>query len=85
MRAPSETLPPFVLLADPAAIDERARLLGGGVPMESISHPEQAVSIFAAKLPIIPISLAAKVQPGRADPANAAAVIDQHRERPSIL
>ncbi len=68
-------LPPFVLLADPAAIAERARLLGGDVPMESISHPEQAVSIFAAKLPIIPISLVAKVQPGRADPANAAAVI----------
>jgi 4-hydroxythreonine-4-phosphate dehydrogenase len=61
--------PAFVALDDP----ERLRALDPTIPIHIISAIEEAR--FAEALPVLPIALAAPATPGRADPANAAAVI----------
>ena len=63
--------PAFVALDDPdrlARIDSTARLR----PVASL---DEAQSVFAEALPVLPLRLAAPDTPGRPDPANAAPVL----------
>ena len=58
--------PCFVLLGDPGGL---------GVPVVNVDTADEAADIFAEALPVLSVPLAAPVQPGRPDPANAQAVI----------
>jgi 4-hydroxythreonine-4-phosphate dehydrogenase len=64
-----EGLPPFFCIDDPA------RLAALGAPVAEIDAPDQAASLFAARLPVLPEPLAAPAPPGAPDPRNAAAVV----------
>lgn len=68
-------LPAFVLFADPAAMAARAARLGIDAPVRELSDPREAPGIFATRLPIIPVPLAAAAVPGRPDPANGTAIV----------
>ena len=66
---------PFVALDDPDRLSAIARTLGLDVPVRTVNAAGAAGSVFRDALPVLPIKLAAAPTPGRADPANAAAVI----------
>lgn len=75
-----QPLPTFVLVACPAAVAERARLLGlGDVAIATVAKPSEASRLFATALPVL--ALPAAVEPvspvvvGRPDPGHAAAVV----------
>ena len=53
------------------ALDDPDRLAALGVPVRTISGPDEAGALFADALPVLPIPLAAPATPGRPDPANA--------------
>jgi 4-hydroxythreonine-4-phosphate dehydrogenase len=69
-------LPPFVLIADPEALAERARAIGLSAKIEAVSGPMDYSSGEADRLSVLPVRLAAKVRPGKPDPANAPATIE---------
>jgi 4-hydroxythreonine-4-phosphate dehydrogenase len=60
--------PAFFLLGDPALVR--------GAPVEVIAAPAAAAAVFPRAVPVLPLPLAAPVQPGRPDAANAPAVIE---------
>ena len=68
-------LPPFIFLADPKAVADRARLLGADVELE-LCAPEDATAIFARALPVLKLTNRCPALPGAPDGANAAAVIE---------
>jgi 4-hydroxythreonine-4-phosphate dehydrogenase len=68
-------IPPFYLLADPDFIADRARQLGLDCPIESV-EPRDAAAVFDAALPVVPLQTVVTAEPGRADPANATAVVE---------
>ncbi len=71
-----QRLPSFVLYADPEAVLARSRQLGLTIELLVLNGNEDwSGRVVDARLPVFPVSLAAPVKPGRADPANAAAVI----------
>ncbi|NHT74989.1 4-hydroxythreonine-4-phosphate dehydrogenase PdxA [Rhizobiaceae bacterium CRRU44] len=67
-------LAPFLFIGDPTVLAERARLLGLDVSIAEADH-RSAAGIFATSLPVLPIACPAPVIAGRADSANAPAVI----------
>lgn len=71
----NEAIVPFAVYADPDVLQARARLLGADVPIAAIAGPPEARAAFSKSLPVIPVKLARRAEPGRADPVNAAAVI----------
>lgn len=71
-------LPPFLIIADPAMLAERASLLGMNVPLVETS-PEDAVSHFDTALPVVPVILAKTAIAGTPDEANAEATIEAIR------
>ena len=68
-------IPPFYLLADPTFVAERARLIGLDCPIE-VTEPATAATVFERALPVVPLEARVKAEPGRADPANAGAVVE---------
>ena len=68
-------VPPFYLLADPDFVAGRARLMGLDCPMEVVEL-EMAASVFERALPIVPLVARVEAEPGRANPANAGAVVE---------
>lgn len=66
----------IVAYADPQLLEERARQLG--LPLEVIEHrPGTAAEAgIAGRLEVVPVPLAAPVEAGTLDPANAAYVLD---------
>ena len=71
-------LPPFFLLGDPEALENRARMLGLRVPLKEAT-PESAASEFVSALPVLPVRLPAPVKAGTPDPANAKAIVEAIR------
>ncbi|MBI1209380.1 MAG: 4-hydroxythreonine-4-phosphate dehydrogenase PdxA [Azospirillum sp.] len=69
------TLPPFVVVDDPARLQALSQAIGLAVPIQPIDDPAEAVAIFTTALPVVPIALPAPVRPGQADPGNSSAVI----------
>ena len=70
----STPIPPFVLVGDPNVLAVRARSLGLDTEIETIGEPSAAPSLFAKALPVLPVSIAGEVIPGRPHSAAAAAV-----------
>lgn len=68
-------IPPFYLLADPDFVAERMRLIGLDCPTE-VTEAAAAASIFDRALPVVPLEARVRAEPGRADPANAGAVVE---------
>ncbi len=68
-------LPPFFLLDDPKRLRRLSDRLGWGIPVTAITTPGEATAVFSHALPVLPITLAAPVQPGQPDQANAPAVL----------
>ncbi|TGP15280.1 4-hydroxythreonine-4-phosphate dehydrogenase PdxA [Mesorhizobium sp. M2D.F.Ca.ET.233.01.1.1] len=71
----SAGVPPFYLLADPALIEARARLIGANLAIAE-TLPGQAAHHFARALPIVPLQARHVDSPGEPDPANAAGTIE---------
>ncbi|RWA98980.1 4-hydroxythreonine-4-phosphate dehydrogenase PdxA [Mesorhizobium sp.] len=71
----SAGVPPFYLIADPALIAARARLLGADVPITE-TVPAEAERVFGRALPVMPLAARFVDDPGRPDPANAAGIIE---------
>jgi 4-hydroxythreonine-4-phosphate dehydrogenase len=69
-------VPAFCLLADPALLEERARLLGLQVPVEVVDRPEDADGIFQRALPVLPLQAPVSARPGHPSSANAPAVLE---------
>ncbi len=65
----------FVVLDDPERLAGIARDLGLDVPIRIVESIGEAAAVFGDALPVLPVRLAAPAVAGRADPANAAAVI----------
>lgn len=75
LRRDADHLSPFVLLDDPERLDSLAGRFGWHVPVRTITDIAEAAACFGNALPVLPVPLAAPVQPGRPDPANAPAVL----------
>ncbi len=74
-RDKAKELPPFFLIDDPDRMTGLAAHLGMAVPIREIAAPEEAIAVHGEALPVLPVELAAKVEPGAPDPANGGAVI----------
>lgn len=68
-RALSALGAPFAVIGD-------ARLLADHAPVQTISDPSAAATVFGRALPVIDLPLPAAVTPGHPDPANAGMVAD---------
>ncbi len=68
------SVPAFYLLADPALVAARARLVGRDLPIEETT-PEDAADAFLRALPVVPLAARFLDAPGRPSPTNAAGVI----------
>ena len=66
---------PFFVLDDPGRLEALAGLLKLDVPIRAIGRADEASSVFASALPVLPVSLAKTPQPGCPDVANAPATI----------
>lgn len=71
-------LPPFLIIADPAMLAERAERLGLNVALAETS-PEEAAVKFDTALPVLPLTLAKPAIPGTPDSANAETIIEAIR------
>ncbi|MFB9951187.1 4-hydroxythreonine-4-phosphate dehydrogenase PdxA [Rhizobium puerariae] len=67
-------LPPFLFLGDPAVLKSRADLLDLDVPIRE-ADAENALSVFADALPVLPISAGAEVAAGEPHVATAKGTI----------
>ncbi|OBZ96152.1 4-hydroxythreonine-4-phosphate dehydrogenase [Pararhizobium polonicum] len=65
--------PPFLLIGDPAALTDRARLLGHDVAIRE-TDCEGAIDTFEQALPVLPLTCTAAVTPCQPDSANAGAI-----------
>lgn len=69
------SIPPFILYADPLAVAERAGVLDLPIDLAVTEDLETAGKVFAERLPVRPVPLAAPVLPGRSDVLNAGGII----------
>ena len=74
-RRRAEGVPVFALIDDPERLAALGESLGQPVPVRPIARIEEAPSVWAEALPVLPAPLSHPVLPGRPDPANAPAVI----------
>jgi len=68
-------LPPFYLIDDPDRLAALTRRLEWQVPIRPIGASDRAASIFADALPVLPIGMTIRAQPGRPNPADAPAIL----------
>jgi 4-hydroxythreonine-4-phosphate dehydrogenase len=74
LRRRELALPPFYLIADPAALARRAARLKLEVPIAP-GEPSQACAAFAKSLPVVAIEISVTAEPGRPDASSAPAAI----------
>jgi 4-hydroxythreonine-4-phosphate dehydrogenase len=67
--------PPFVVLADAAFLRSTAERLSLPVPVEAVAV-EDARALFPHALPVAPLHARASAEPGRPNPASAAATLE---------
>lgn len=65
--------PPFILIGDPAALQQRARVLGHDIVIRETNCAE-ASTVFDSALPVLPVACACPVIPGTPESANAGAI-----------
>ncbi len=75
VRAWAAGAAPFVALDDPGRLAAIAQALGLDVPVRAVADARQAASVFDSALPVLPVTLAAPVEAGHPDAANAPATI----------
>ncbi|MFN0219142.1 MAG: 4-hydroxythreonine-4-phosphate dehydrogenase PdxA [Hyphomicrobium sp.] len=68
-------LSPFLLYADPDLIAARAADLGMKCPVAVVTDAGEAAGVFATRVPVMTVKLAAPSRAGKPDSANAGAVI----------
>jgi 4-hydroxythreonine-4-phosphate dehydrogenase len=68
-------VPPFFAIDDPGRLQALAMELRLDVPIAAIDDPEEAPHLFSTSLPVLTQLLAAPAIPGKANPANARAVM----------
>jgi 4-hydroxythreonine-4-phosphate dehydrogenase len=68
-------VPPFFLIGDADALARAAARAGVDLAIAALDDPLHASDLFAQALPVLHRPLAAPEAPGRADPANAAAIV----------
>jgi 4-hydroxythreonine-4-phosphate dehydrogenase len=68
-------LPPLLLIDDPERIAALAGVIGQALNIKTVSSAADAMAVWPDAIPILPVSLAAPVEPGRVNQANAPAVI----------
>ncbi len=74
-RRRGEGVPPFYAIDDPARLAALARRFDWDVPVRPIDRPEEALSLFAEALPVVPIGAAPRARPGQPDRADARLVL----------
>lgn len=67
-------IPPFLAVDDPERLAALARRLGLDVPLRRIAAPGEAADAFSSALPVLALTLAEPVEPGRLSAANQPAV-----------
>ena len=70
-----DDLPPFYLIDDPDRLAALARRLEWPVTVRPIDAPHRALSVFADALPVLPIGMTIRAQPGRPDPGDTPAIL----------
>jgi 4-hydroxythreonine-4-phosphate dehydrogenase len=78
LRRQALDLPPFYVIGDREFLAGRAHLLDVDLPFKTV-EPAQAVATFHHALPVVPLDRPVKVEPGKPDATNAAAVINSIR------
>jgi 4-hydroxythreonine-4-phosphate dehydrogenase len=63
-------VPAFLLVGDPELLAARARILGGGVPLAE-SEPNDAEARFRTALPVLPVGVSSRCEPGAPDATSA--------------
>ncbi|MGZ5917566.1 MAG: 4-hydroxythreonine-4-phosphate dehydrogenase PdxA, partial [Methyloceanibacter sp.] len=63
----AEAIPPFVWLGDPDTLATRADQLNLAVRIETVADAPEAAGRFAEALPVLPLTVACPVVPGRPD------------------
>ena len=79
-----ETIPPFVLIGDPAVLAARARALSLKVPIVELSEIGAGLGHFGDALPVLPIAGRGEVVAGRPN-RSAASLVTQAIERAVTL
>lgn len=75
----SSRLPPFFLIDDPERIGTISERLELGVSVQEIAAPADALSVFADRLPVLPLTLPRRAVPGQPHAENSAAVVGSIR------
>lgn len=76
LRRDELSLPPFVLLADPAQLEARARLLNLDVQIEAVADAAASREVFARALPVLPLVNKHRESPGKPLTDNAAGTVE---------
>ena len=71
---------PFVVLGSTELYENIAACIDRSIQVYSVTSPREAVAAFGTGLPVMEIPLAAPVTPGKAEPANSAAVTNAIEE-----
>jgi 4-hydroxythreonine-4-phosphate dehydrogenase len=79
LRRGALDLPAFYVLADPALLASRAKLIGLDVPL-AVGRPADANAAFATALPVVDIGVAATAAPGHPNATSAPAAIAAIRQ-----
>ncbi len=74
VRRSEVALPPFYVLADPAHLNHRAARLSLDAPL-ALVQPAEACAVFPTALPVVPIEVETRAEPGRPDATSAPAAI----------
>jgi 4-hydroxythreonine-4-phosphate dehydrogenase len=70
-----DDLPSFYLIDDLDRLASLAHRLDWPVPIRPIDSPDRAPSVFADALPVVPIDMTIRAEPGRPDPRDAPAIL----------
>ena len=76
LQSRESPLAPFFVIDDPRRLAALAARLGVAVPLAEIDSSAAAATVFGEALPVLPLDRPVRAEPGRLDPANAAAVLD---------
>jgi 4-hydroxythreonine-4-phosphate dehydrogenase len=74
-RIRREGIPPFFCLDDPDRLARLARRLGADVPVVEIDDASEATGHFGHALPVLPIRLPCRIEPGKPDVRAAPSVL----------